>query len=135
MLKGEAQELRSDHAPVGFPLGALIKVAIAADKQRPVCSSRRLEGGDASRRHVLYDPYIRSMSGSVTTKHPLPPEESRECRAIKAVQHVLFRDPAFARDRHAPAGQIELLRAVSVRVDAHHAPKVGRPAQLAPVEV
>ena len=66
---------------------------------------------------------------------PLTQQERRERLAIKAVQHVLFRDPAFARDRHAPAGQIEFLRTVSVRVDAHHAPKFDSPALPTPVEV
>ena len=66
---------------------------------------------------------------------PLTQQERRERLALKAVQHVLFRDPAFARDRHAPAGQIELLRAMSVRVDAQHAPKFDRPAEPAPVQV
>ena len=62
-------------------------------------------------------------------------KKSSKICAIEAVQHPLCRHPALAGDPHAPAGQIQLLRAVSVRVDAEHAPEFERTAVPTPVQV
>src|SRR4051812_6047264 len=62
-------------------------------------------------------------------------EKGGEAVLSEAVQHALFRHPTFARDRYAPAGQVQLLRAVGVRVDAEHAPKFDGAAVPAPVQV
>ena len=54
---------------------------------------------------------------------------------VQAVEDALWRNAAFTGHEHAPAGEIELIDRVCVRVDAEHAAQFQGSAMPSPVQV
>src|SRR5215208_5523826 len=126
-------------------------VRLSRVRQWPSVSGRR-ELACTSCRQLNQRAFSLSRRGKNSGPRGLPPSQImstgdascvEECGyplQVRAVEDPLWRNAAFTSHEYAPAGEVELVDRVCVRVDAEHAPQfegspVPSPVQIEPVRV
>src|SRR5829696_10035505 len=119
---------------------ASTKLNGAATKAIKPASFRLVSNEGSGSRRTLSQGLRQSRSPVTTTGCASCLQKCGDLLQVQAVEDALWRDAAFAGHQHAPAGEIDLIRRVCVRVDAEYAAEfegspVPPPVHVEPVRV